>query len=223
MARLVVSDIVKSYQTPTGPREVLSGLGMSASDKESIAVLGPSGSGKSTLLNIIGSLDSADSGSVRCNDIEVETLSGTALSDFRCCSVGFVFQDHHLLPQLSIVDNVLLPTIPSGKGADKTDRALELLDRMGIKQKAHEPPSKLSGGERQRAAVARALINAPALLLCDEPTGSLDSETGAGIISLLLEIAAESSVTIIVVTHNLAQADRLSRRLYLREGKLFED
>jgi len=223
MAQITVANICKQYHSEAGIIDVLKGAQFSAVDGDTVAILGPSGSGKSTLLNIIGTLDSPDSGEVTCDGINVISLAGTQLADFRSKRVGFVFQDHHLLPQLTIVENVMLPTIPADTSAGAYDRAISLLQRMGIENKADSLPSKLSGGERQRVAVARALINDPGLLLCDEPTGSLDSETGASIISLLIELAAEKNVTVIVVTHNLDQAARLSRRLFLKNGKLTED
>jgi len=223
MARLVVTDICKQYNTQAGTVDVLKGAQFSASDGDTVAILGPSGSGKSTLLNIIGTLDSPDSGEVMFDGINIIGMSGVQLADFRSKRVGFVFQDHHLLPQLTIAENVMLPTIPANTAIDSQERAITLLQRMGIESKADSLPSKLSGGERQRVAVARALINNPGLLLCDEPTGSLDVETGASIISLLIELAAEKNVIVIVVTHNLDQAARLSRRLFLKNGTLIEE
>ncbi len=223
MAKLIVTDVCKQYNSEAGSIDVLKGAQFSASDGDTVAILGPSGSGKSTLLNIVGTLDSPDSGEVVCDGVNVIGLAGVQLADFRSKRVGFVFQDHHLLPQLTIAENVMLPTIPADTSQGAYERALSLLQRMGIESKADSLPSKLSGGERQRVAVARALINNPGLLLCDEPTGSLDIETGASIISLLIELAAEKNVIVIVVTHNLDQAARLSRRLFLKNGKLIEE
>ena len=223
MSQLLVSDICKHYNSEAGAVDVLKGAQFSASDGDTVAILGPSGSGKSTLLNIIGTLDSPDSGEVVCDGINVIGLTGVQLADFRSKRVGFVFQDHHLLPQLTIAENIMLPTIPADTSQGAYERVISLLQRMGIESKADSLPSKLSGGERQRVAVARALINNPELLLCDEPTGSLDTETGASIISLLIELAAEKNVIVIVVTHNLDQAARLSRRLLLKNGRLIEE
>ena len=223
MAHLIVTDISKQYNGESGHLEVLSGASFNAEDGETLAILGPSGSGKSTLLNIIGSLDIPDSGNVVCDGVSVTSLAGPGLAEFRSKKVGFIFQDHHLLPQLTVEENVMLPTIPAKTEENAHLRAVSLLERMGIRSKASSMPSTLSGGERQRVAVARALINNAGLLLCDEPTGSLDAETGASIVSLLIDLAAEKNVTVIIVTHNLDQAARLSRRLALKNGKLFED
>lgn len=223
MAELVVSGIEKNYEADSGLSSVLRGVDFVASGGQILAILGPSGSGKSTLLNIIGSLDTPDRGSVLYDGLEVTSLKNQQLADYRSKMVGFVFQDHHLLPQLTVVENVMLPSIPAKMQNGASDRAVKLLDRMGLSDKAESLPNTLSGGERQRVAVARALINGADLILCDEPTGSLDSETGSSIMSLLIEITRENSITTVVVTHNLEQAARLDRRLRLIAGKLVED
>ncbi len=217
--RLVVEDIVMQYATPAGPSRVLDGLSLTAEQGETVAILGPSGSGKSTLLNIIGSLDRPTSGTVRLGETEVTSLEGTALADFRARDVGFVFQDHHLLPQLTAIENVMLPALAAGGTDGAEQHARELLERVGVTGRADAFPAKLSGGERQRVAAARALINGARLLLCDEPTGNLDRDTGARLIGLLRELAADG-VTVLVVTHNVEQAGLLGRMLLLREGKL---
>jgi ABC-type lipoprotein export system ATPase subunit len=215
-ARLTLTNIHKAYDRP-----ILVDISLTVEPGEALAIIGPSGSGKSTLLNIIGSLDAPTSGSVRLGEVEVTALSGEALTAFRASAVGFVFQDHHLLPQLTALENVLLPTLAAGKSEGAV--AGDLLQRVGVAQRGEAFPTQMSGGERQRVAVARALINSPRLLLCDEPTGNLDQESGAAIISLLLELARQQGVTVLMVTHNLAHAARFDRCLQLREGQLLEE
>jgi len=217
-AELVLIDVAKTYVP--GPT-VLGGISMQLGPGESAAVTGPSGSGKSTLLNIIGSLDRPTSGVVRFGDIDIAALRGAALAEFRARRVGFVFQDHHLLPQLTALENVLLPSLAVPR-PDAADRARSLLHRVHLLDRADSFPARMSGGERQRVAIARALVNQPHLLLCDEPTGNLDLAAGQEIISLLLELAAEDKATVLVVTHNLTLAARLSRRFELASGLLSE-
>jgi lipoprotein-releasing system ATP-binding protein len=215
-ASLVITDITKLYDTVP----VLRGVSLSAGTGDSIAIIGPSGSGKSTLLNIIGSLDKPTSGTVTFGGVDVTGLADNDLAAFRSTKVGFVFQDHHLLPQLTAYENVLLPTIPGGKNDGVADKARDLMERMGISHRSDAFPAQMSGGERQRTAVARALINDARLLLCDEPTGSLDRESGSDIVSLLLELAEQRDVTVIVVTHNTEHAARFGRCLELVNGRL---
>lgn len=215
-ASLVVTDVTKVYDAVS----VLDGASLTAHPGETIAILGPSGSGKSTLLNIIGSLDKPTSGAVSLGGIDVTALKDNDLAAFRSTRVGFVFQDHHLLPQLTAYENVLLPTIPTGSPDGAEERARELMERMGISHRADAFPAQMSGGERQRTAVARALINDAGLLLCDEPTGSLDRESGSAMVSLLLELAEQRGVTIICVTHNIEHAARFARCLELVNGRL---
>ncbi len=217
--RLVVEALVMEYVTPAGPNRVLDGAALTAEPGETVAILGPSGSGKSTLLNIIGSLDRPTAGTVRLGEIDVTALEGPALAAFRAREVGFIFQDHHLLPQLTAIENVLLPALAAGTTDGAAERARALLERMGVGGRAEAFPAKLSGGERQRVAAARALINGARLLLCDEPTGNLDRETGARLVELLCELAADG-VTVLMVTHNTEQAALLGRRLLLRAGAL---
>ena len=219
-AELAVTDITKRYDAPTGQLTVLSGLSFSAYPGETVAIVGPSGSGKSTLLNIIGSLDKPTAGTVCLGDIEVTALAGKALADFRAARVGFIFQDHHLLPQLTALENVLLPALGRHRPKAAEHRARTLLDRMGVSARADGFPAQMSGGERQRVAAARALINGAQLLLCDEPTGNLDRDTAANLVSLLLELSETEAVTVLMATHNLDQAARLSRCLALRDGGL---
>ncbi len=218
---LVLQEITKRFPIAGGPDlTVLDGVSCQISVGETVAVVGPSGSGKSTLLNITGALDKPTSGRVRLGDTEVTALHGKALASFRASQVGFVFQDHHLLPQLTAVENVLLPTLANAGGKEADARATRLIERVGLADRQDAFPAQLSGGERQRVAVARALINDAHLLLCDEPTGNLDRHTGQTVVSLLLELAEQQGVTVLMVTHNLEQASRFGRCLQLRDGSL---
>lgn len=218
---LSISGLSKRFSAPDGTElQVLNGLSCDIAAGETVAVVGPSGSGKSTLLNCIGSLDRPSSGSIRLGDTEVTALDGTDLAHFRALRVGFVFQDHHLLPQLTALENVLLPDLAVGGREGAADRARELLLGVGLGGRVDSFPHQLSGGERQRVALARALINAPGLLLCDEPTGNLDRQTGDDVVALLLDIAAGQPVTALMVTHNLRHAARFRRCLQLHDGKL---
>lgn len=202
---------------------VLRAVNLTAAPAEAVSIVGPSGSGKSTLLNIIGTLLQPTSGRVFLGDVDVTALRSTALASFRARQVGFVFQDHLLLPQLSAIENVLLPTLAAGapeRGSAPRKRAAELLERVGLTARSRAFPAQLSGGERQRVALARALVNRPGLLLCDEPTGNLDRQTGAEVVSLLLDVARRDGVTVLMVTHNLEHAARCDRCLQLVDGSL---
>jgi len=222
-ARLSITQIRKVYGTGEAEVEILRNVSFGAESGETIAILGPSGSGKSTLLNIIGSLDTPTAGRVHLGDIDVTRLSTKQLAQFRARAVGFVFQEHHLLPQLTAVENVILPTLALSNPEDATDRALSLLAKMGLASRANAFPAKLSGGERQRVAIARAMINSPQLLLCDEPSGNLDRETADSIISLFCKLAADDAgVIVVMVTHNHEHADQFCRRLVLKNGELIE-
>jgi lipoprotein-releasing system ATP-binding protein len=220
--RLTVRHVRKEFDS-AAPLVVLKDVSFDLGAGETVSITGPSGAGKSTLLNIVGSLDKPTAGSVTLGETEVTALEGDALAEFRSRRVGFVFQDHHLLPQCSAIENVLLPTLalpPSTRNG--SNRARELLERVGLKDRLHSFPAQLSGGERQRVAIARALVNGPPLLLCDEPTGNLDPETSAEIGALFLELARERGVMLIVVTHNLEFARLFGRCLELRAGTLRE-
>jgi len=220
--QLAVRHIRKEFES-AAPLVVLKDVSFDLGAGETLSIIGPSGSGKSTLLNIVGSLDKPAGGSVALGETEVTALEGTALADFRSRRVGFVFQDHHLLPQCSAIENVLLPTLalpPSSRNG--SNRARELLERVGLKDRLHSFPAELSGGERQRVAIARALVNGPPLLLCDEPTGNLDPETSAEVGALFLGLARERGTMLIVVTHNLEFARLFGRCLELRAGVLRE-
>jgi len=219
---LRVEDLAKYYPAPAGPLKVLDGISFSIRPGEPLAVTGPSGAGKSTLLNIVGSLDKPDSGKVFVGGEDVTALGEKELAAFRSRKIGFVFQDHHLLVQLSALENVALPTLATGNGAEGLKIARDLFERVGLADRIHAFPSELSGGERQRVAVARALVNYPAVLLCDEPTGNLDAKTGEKISSLFFEMAAEREIIMIVVTHNLELAKRCHRVMELSDGKMKE-
>ena len=217
---LIVSHVTKRYETPEGAATILDGVSLTARAGETAAIVGPSGAGKSTLLNIIGSLDAPTAGTVHLGKIDVTALRGVELARFRATRVGFVFQDHHLLPQLTALENVLLPTVAAGTRSGAADRAREAMLRVGVAHRAGAFPAQMSGGERQRVALARALVNSPQMLLCDEPTGNLDRESGAAAVALLVELAQQQNVIVLMVTHNVEHATRLGRRLELRDGRL---
>jgi lipoprotein-releasing system ATP-binding protein len=223
MPDLVVQDVIKEFPTRAEALVVLRGVSLELSPGENLAILGPSGSGKSTLLHILGTLDRPTSGTVTLSGQNPFELDEPRLADFRNRRIGFVFQDHHLLPQCSVLENVLLPTIANGAATkDSIDRAKMLLDRVGLSQRLEHRPAELSGGERQRVAVARAMIFRPALLLADEPTGNLDRTNAAAIGRLLLEVPREEQTMLIVVTHSLELAALFQRRRELDDGRLIE-
>jgi len=222
-ATLAVEHVAKEYETPAGPLVVLKDVSFTLCAGEWLAIVGPSGSGKSTLLNIVGSLDRPTSGRVLFNGECVSVLPPGKLAAFRSSSVGFVFQDHHLLPQCTALENVLVPTLASSASKHTGRAAAErLLARVGLQDRMHALPAELSGGERQRVAVARALINNPQLLLADEPTGSLDSDSADGVSRLLCDLSAETGMMLVVVTHNLDLARRLRRVCRLSGGVLHD-
>ena len=202
--------------------DVLRGVSLSLDSGDSVAIVGPSGCGKSTLLNIIGGLDRQSSGSVRLDGRELSSLDDNELAAVRNRDIGFVFQLHHLLPQCTVMENVLIPTLPARdrQSAYVVDRARQLLNRVGLGARVDHRPAQLSGGEMQRAAVVRALINGPRLLLADEPTGSLDGETADELGQLLRDLNNEQDLTLVVVTHSTTLAERMSRRLVLQNGVL---
>jgi lipoprotein-releasing system ATP-binding protein len=203
--------------------EVLRGITFGLAAGQALAVTGPSGSGKSTLLHLIGTLERPSSGRIEIDSSDPFALTEPELARFRNSNVGFVFQEHHLLPQYSVLENVLVPTMAfPGSGDDVSARARELLERVGLGHRLDHRPAELSGGERQRVAVARALINRPGLLLCDEPTGSLDRKAAEAVADLLFELHSEASNILIVVTHSLDLASRFESRFELREGRCSE-
>jgi len=217
----------KSYDLGGRELRVLNGVSLSVKRGEFLAILGTSGSGKSTLLHVLGMLDRPDSGSLALEDVDSTDLSGPQRDRVRCTDIGFVFQFYHLLPELNVVDNVLLPSMtvgsaaawPARRGAAR-ERAIKTLKRLGLGERLGHRPRQLSGGEQQRVAIARGLANEPKILLADEPTGNLDSTTGAEIIALLKELNRESGQTIVMVTHDEHLAERADRILHLRDGKL---
>jgi lipoprotein-releasing system ATP-binding protein len=217
---LALHGIVKEYEGAPRPLRVLDGVDLDLKAGEAVAVIGPSGSGKSTLLNIAGTLDEPSSGTVVLDGRDITRVSETERARIRSRAIGFVFQFHHLLPQCSVIENVLLPTLANKDAAQPLERAAHLLERVGLSERSHHLPGRLSGGERQRAAVVRALINRPRLLLADEPTGSLNREAADELTELLIELNREEGMALVVVTHSAAVADRMDRVLELREGVL---
>jgi lipoprotein-releasing system ATP-binding protein len=223
MPDLLVENVVKEFPTRGEPLVVLRGASLSLSAGENLVILGPSGSGKSTLLYIIGTLDRASSGRVQLQGQDTALLDEPRLADFRNRRIGFVFQDHYLLPQCSVIENVLVPTIANGAAIPKAvERAKLLLDRVGLSQRLDHRPAELSGGERQRAAIARALIHSPALLLADEPTGNLDRTSAAAVGRLLLDMQRTENTMLVVVTHSQELASLFGRRMEIDDGRLVE-
>jgi lipoprotein-releasing system ATP-binding protein len=221
MPDLVVEHVSKSFPTRSGPLDVLRDISLEMSGGQNAAILGPSGSGKSTLLAIIGTLDAPTSGRVQLNGTDVFTLPEAELAPFRNRHIGFVFQDHYLLPQLTVLENVLLPAMADGTPpAETVARAKELLGRVGLSERLDHRQAELSGGERQRAGVARALLLKPALVLADEPTGNLDRKTAASIGDLLIEMQRQENIMLLVATHSLELAQRCERRYELDDGRL---
>jgi lipoprotein-releasing system ATP-binding protein len=218
---LQVTDLTKYYATPRGPLHVLDGVSLTLAPGDAIAVTGPSGSGKSSLLYILGALEAPTSGRVTLDGRNPFELKPDALAAFRNQQIGFVFQDHCLLPQCTVLENVLIPTLVAPK-ANATADATALIGQVGLAERVDHRPAELSGGERQRVAIARALINGPRLLLCDEPTGNLDHAAAANVADILLDLHRAKDTILIVVTHSTALAGRLPRRFELRDGTLLE-
>lgn len=223
-SQLKVSKVTKRYAGQvSGEPPVLDGVNLETGRGESVAILGPSGCGKTTLLNIIGTLDRPDAGQVVLEGQELTGLAPRQLAEVRNRQIGFVFQMHHLLPQCTVLENVLVPTLATaneGLRDAAPDRARRLLERVGLGARLRYRPGQLSGGERQRVAVVRALINEPQLLLADEPTGALDRASSGTLAELLADLNREMGVTLIVVTHSLELARRMQRVLELRDGQL---
>jgi lipoprotein-releasing system ATP-binding protein len=224
---LQIRKLTKTYRAPDGGDEVsvLRELDLEVAAAESVAIVGPSGSGKSTVLNILGAMDRADAGEVLVDDRDVQRLGEADAAAYRNTTVGFIFQLHHLLPQCTVLENVLVPTLarPSRDGAALRRRAEELLASVGLSHRLSHRPGQLSGGERQRVAVARALIHEPKLLLADEPTGALDRTSATRLVDLLAELNRERGVTLLMVTHAPELARRMGRVLELRDGRLAEE
>ena len=218
--KLVVSKLSKSFRLGGETISVLDDVDFSVDAGQSLAVIGPSGSGKSTLLHLLGGLDRPDSGTVRLGDREVTALSAAELPAFRNQSVGFIFQDHHLLPQLSVLDNVLLPVL-AGRGTQPSDvdHARSLIDSMGLSDRVGHRPTQLSGGQRERVAIARALMMRPNLILADEPTGNLDRRTAERITDQLVSLPRQHQAILVVVTHDERLASAMDRSATLDAGK----
>jgi lipoprotein-releasing system ATP-binding protein len=217
---LCVQSVSKEYPTPTEPLVVLRGVSFELRPGQTLAIVGPSGSGKSTLLNILGTIDRPTSGEVTLDGINAFSLSAKKLAHFRGTRIGFVFQDHHLLPQLSALENVLVARLAVGRvGESDTARAAELLKQVGLEGRSSHLPGELSGGERQRVAIARALMNQPRLILADEPTGNLDTVSATSVADLLLSVAG-SDAMVIGVTHSEALAERFVGRMRMTDGVL---
>jgi len=224
-ALLRLTEVSKRYESPTGAEavSVLRDISMEIGRTESVAVVGPSGSGKSTLLNIIGTLDRPTSGQVLLDGQDLSRIDDIKIAAVRNRQIGFVFQAHHLLPQCTVLENVLVPTLANNDAALRNgavERAKRLLEKVGLDARLTHRPGQLSGGERQRVAVVRALINQPKLLLADEPTGALDRASAQNLAELLVRLNQEEGVTLIVVTHALDLAKRMGRVLELQDGRL---
>jgi len=218
---LQIEHVAKRYGERADAPFVLRDVSLTVYGGESLSIVGPSGCGKSTLLNIIGALDAPTTGRVTLRGNDLSRLSETQLSSVRNHEIGFIFQSHHLLPQCTLMENVLIPTLINSSAAEgATARAERLLERVGLTEHAHKRPGSLSGGQRQRGAVVRALINQPALLLADEPTGQLDRSSATNLIDLLMELNSEEGVALIVVTHDMGAARRMARTYELLDGRL---
>jgi lipoprotein-releasing system ATP-binding protein len=223
MSELLVEHLAKTYPTRGEPLVVLRDVSLRLTAGQNAAILGPSGSGKSTLLFILGTLEQPTAGQVRLDGVDPFALSELELADFRNRRLGFVFQDHYLLPQLSVLENVLVPALAHGGIDGQLEaRARDLLTRVGLADRLDHRPAELSGGERQRAGVARALLLKPALLLADEPTGNLDRRSALAVADLLVEMQQQEQTMLLVVTHSAEVARRLQRRYALEDGALSE-
>ena len=219
---LELAGVVKTYPASPEPLRVLDGVDFFLEKGASAAIVGPSGCGKSTLLNLMGTLDHPDVGTIRIAGEDIVSLRGAALAAVRNRNMGFIFQLHHLLPQCTVLENVLIPTLPQSRKerTEAEQRALLLLERVGLSDRRHHRPGELSGGECQRTAVARALINRPALLLADEPTGALNEEAAAALAELLLQLRDEQGMAVVIVTHAASIARRFGAVYALDHGRL---
>ena len=217
---LSATHLSKRYATPAGELTVLRDVTLSLNAGESACVMGPSGSGKSTLLYILGGLEPPSSGSVQLDGKDPYALTADQLAAFRNRDVGFILQDHCLLPQCTVLENVLVPTLVGEADAAAADRATALLNQVGLGERLHHRPAELSGGEKQRAAIARALIRRPRLILCDEPTGNLDAETASTVADLLIALHAQQQAIMVLVTHSDTLGARFSRRWSMHRGVL---
>jgi putative ABC transport system ATP-binding protein len=212
-----IKNLEKSYEK--GHIKALNGINLEIKEGEFVSIIGPSGSGKSTLLNMIGALDIADSGNIEVAGYDLNKKK--KLAEFRSRKIGFIFQLHNLIPNISVLENIEIPMFEDKRsGKERKERALELLDLVGLKDKAKTKPTKLSGGERQRIAIARSLANNPSIILADEPTGSLDSKTSEKILDQLTKLHEEKNVTLIIVTHDMSVAKLADRTIEVLDGKI---
>lgn len=223
MKLLSALNITKSFPTPTGELSILKEACIEMDAGENLAIIGPSGSGKSTLLHILGTLDTPTSGELKLAGISPFNLSEADLAKYRNANIGFIFQEHHLLPHLNVVENVLLPTMATGSPtSEQIARAKDLVHRVGLGERITHRPAELSGGEKQRVAVARALMMRPKLILADEPTGSLDRANATKIGELLLQLPREENVILVCVTHSQELAERFTQRAMIEDGVLVD-
>jgi lipoprotein-releasing system ATP-binding protein len=214
------SHLTKTYPSPAGNLTILADVSLTLGDAEAAAITGPSGSGKSTLLYVLGALEPPTSGTVTLDGENPYALDAVKLAAFRNRQVGFVFQDHCLLPQCSVIENVLVPTLVGERDGGAPARAKHLLEQVGLGDRVDHRPAQLSGGEKQRVAIARALIRQPRLLLCDEPTGNLDADTAARVADLMMALQQQQKTMMVVVTHSDALAARFAKRWRIARGQL---
>jgi lipoprotein-releasing system ATP-binding protein len=226
MIILKMEQVSKTYSNESGSKSriILDHLDFQVKKGDTVAIVGPSGSGKTTLLNLIGALDKPDSGNIFFESQNISQSNENELAKFRSKKIGFVFQLHHLLPQLSLLENILLPTLADKilQGSATIERANRLINRLGLNEAINQKPSELSGGECQRTAVARALINKPELILADEPTGALDHQSALNLVELLVELNREEGTTLIIVSHSMEIAQKMETILSLKNGKLIQ-
>lgn len=217
---LVAKEIKKSF----GKLQILKGVDLSVEKGQIVSIVGASGAGKSTLLHIIGSLSKPDSGRVHINNVDLFNLSSSKLSAFRNQNIGFIFQFHHLLPEFTALENICMPAMIAKRSKKESEfRAMELLEMLGLSHRVNHKPSEMSGGEQQRAAVARALINNPAIILADEPSGNLDSESASDLNQLFLDLRQQLNQTFIIVTHNEALANIADRKVRMKDGVISDE
>ena len=221
-AEITVTDLVKRFHSGGTDIVAVDSVSLHVAAGSMVAVTGPSGSGKSTLLHLIGAIEGADSGTIRVDDVDVTALRRSRLAGYRR-TVGFVFQRYHLLPALTVLDNVIVPVLPYRTDFDRAARARELLAAVGLEGRERAMPGQLSGGQQQRVAIARALIGRPRLLLADEPTGNLDSRTGTEILDLLARLRERFGMTVLVATHEQSVAARSDRLVRIRDGAITDD